>query len=153
MKDIAVSIAVWAACSSLPAHAEQDYIDSPSGVSTYTSTFKTYNGKSLKNLLASYGLRIEYVSLTPIEKMMAAVRKPGDRDGDVVAVLSISGRVKPMPCGLHKWLTQGTTTGVGADMAEIIYRRGQWIADAENSSPLLYWAQTGKCSASYGLPM
>lgn len=133
--------------------ARAEYFEKPGDIEKYTSTFKTFNGQGLTKLLAIYGLRIESISTTPIEKLGKFTRKPGDRDGDIVASLFITGQVKKMPCGLHKWLTQGYAAGHAEDMSEVINRKGAWVADNPEVNPLLYWAATNKCSSEYGLPM
>lgn len=122
--------------------------DDPVEIEKVMKSFKTFNNKGLINTFAQYGLKIDYVFMTPIETLNVATRKPRDKDGDMVTTVEITGKFKPMPCGLDKWIG-----GFKEDAAEIIYRNGEWIADDENTDPILYWAATGKCSAAYGLPM
>jgi hypothetical protein len=139
------------AAVTLPARAAD--IDTPRAAAGYTARFHTFTGVSLSALLAAYGLRIDSIEVTPIESLRATSRKPGDRDGDVVATMHITGAVKPMPCGLHKWLAQGFEPGHADDAAEVVNRQGVWLASDPAVDPLLYWAATGKCSAAYGLPL
>lgn len=136
------------ACSSFAAS-----IESTSQIREFVRPFKTYTHQSLPGLLLRYGLSISRIETTPIESMIKEVRRVGDHDGDVVATLYVDGDPKPMPCGLHKWLTQGYDLHHAEDLSEIIVRRGKFVTDQPDLNPLLYWAATGKCSKSYGLPL
>jgi len=131
--------------------ANAELIENTAKIENFTKNFKTFNGQKLTDLIGKYGLRITSIDTTPISKLKFG-RKPGDRDGDIVVSIFISGNVKKMPCGLHKWLSQGYTMPHAEDIAEIIYRNGIWITDSPELDPLLYWAATGKCSGEYGLP-
>ncbi|PHV13816.1 hypothetical protein CSQ90_26685 [Janthinobacterium sp. BJB303] len=150
MRRIALGIAAATLILSTSVAGAQQ-IKEPAAIAKFVGPFKTYTGQPLIELLAQYGMRIEWIDTTPIDKMIAAVRRPGDQNGDLVTTLSLTGKPKKMPCNLDRWMRQGYAGGHAEDMAEIMYRNGRFLINAPDLNPVLYWAATGKCSTQYAL--
>lgn len=109
--------------------------------------FKTFNGKSVIDLLAAHGFRIQFLEVNTVESL--GPRK-GDVPGDVVYDLQIVGTAKgKLPCALGSM--KGTQDFPITE--EFVRRAGRFpLPDETSGSPtgaLMYWAATGRCSKAY----
>ena len=108
------------------------------------SSFRTYNGKPLVDLLSSYGIKIKTLEVLPAAALPHSDLRPGD------AIYSIEwgrGPSRNMPCRLRQWFSPNPSP---PGPAEALRRDGRFPhIEPDTTDPVIYWAATGACSTAY----
>ena len=101
------------------------------------SKLKTHNKRPLRELLASYGLKLVRVDSEPIENYPVGIGYPSDKLGDRFVSLTIDGKpTRKMPCGLDSY--QSPKMGYRS-IANMISRDSEFIPAPDGEDALLHW--------------
>jgi len=131
--------------SQKPAFKEGMY-DSDSEISMALAGFKTFDGRSLTQVLGDLGLHVKSVFVDEIHNS-----QPGDQPGDVVYDVTMEGDIRrDVPC--ENMLPQ-QPSGKEPILEEALRQATQFpVAQEEGNAPtgpILFWAATGRCSKAY----